>query len=171
MAAIVVTQQVPVVMVQRKASVKPKHPSLPQMTLTAVETLEKIEKKGVTRQAIAKYIEATYFVNADLIKKLSKTLNAYLESGELKKVGKTQAPGANGRFKLNDKKPAASKAAAKVPTPKKAKAVALPKAPKTKASPKPKVAAKSEAVAKIMKANGAARGRGRPAKANIPSEN
>jgi len=165
-----------------KTETKPKLPTLSQMILKAVETLEQNEKKGVTRQSIAKYITATYLVNADVIKKLSKGLNTSLESGIIRKMGKNGPVGANGRFKTNPTKSPSAKAAApraprvpKVPkaapkVPKAPKVLALPKVSKPKASPKPKPQVAAAAASTPVKATVVA-GRGRPAKKSAPSKN
>jgi hypothetical protein len=131
------------------------HPSYQDMIKKAVETLK--ERNGSSRQAIQKYIQATFKTCDDKVSQahLKLALKRGVESGFLKRVKGT---GASGSFRLNAitkpaavKKPAVKKAAAakpKVAGEKKVKA-AKPKSVKAKTAVKPKkTVAEKKATAK-----------------------
>ena len=112
------------------------HPKYIDMIVAAVTALK--ERNGSSRQAIAKYIKATYKVadNADV--HIKQALKRGVVSGAL---SQPKGAGASGSFKVvpkkvaaPKKKPAAKKPAAKKPAAKKAAA--------KKSTPKKKTAAK-----------------------------
>lgn len=75
---------------------KPSSPTLPAMILEAVGELN--EKRGSSRQAILKYINTNYDVDAsDVAKRISRFIMIHVEKGELKQ---SRGTGAAGSFKL-----------------------------------------------------------------------
>jgi len=168
----------------KKKAAKPKkpasHPKFSEMIKAAITNLK--EKKGSSRQAIAKYILANYSVDGKVVTVfLGKNLKSGVTKGTLKQ---SKGTGASGSFKLADKavkpkvkkavKPKAKKPAAKKPkatkkpagekkakkpkakkpkSPKKAKS---PKPKKAKTTPKKKPAAKPKAAKKVTKPKKAA---------------
>ena len=107
------------------------HPKYAEMISAAVGALK--ERKGSSRQAILKYINANYKVGEGASTHVKLALKRGVAGGTLKQV---KGSGASGSFKLPDKK----KAVAKKPAAKKA-------APKKKATPKKKVVAKAKPAA------------------------
>ena len=136
--------------VAKKQATKPEHPTYKEMVVAAVAALK--ERKGSSRQAIAKYIKGNYKVNDSCDLFVKSTLVKGVASGALVQAS---GKGASGSFKLvkvekkaapKKKKPAAKKAPAKkvakkAASPKKAKKPAK-KAAKKAAFPK-KAAKKS----------------------------
>lgn len=129
----------------------PEHPKYVDMVAAAIAALK--ERKGSSRQAILKYINANYQVNEAIANtNVKKALKSAVASGLLKQPKGT---GASGSFKLGEKpkvvkkvvkKPAAKKPAAKKATPKKVKKPAAKKAtPKKTKKPTPKKAKKPAA--------------------------
>lgn len=141
------------------------HPKFIEMVTAAVSSLK--ERKGSSRQAIAKYIKANYKVGDNADSHLKLALKRGVINGTLKQ---TKGTGASGSFKVAEKpkvpkkkkavaakkvaakKPAAKKAAKK-PAAKKAKKPAAKKAAAKKpaakkATPKKKAAPKKKATPK-----------------------
>ena len=107
----------------KKPAVKPSHPPYAEMTVKAIEELK--ERKGASRAAIKKYIEANYKVEmkAFLVNKALKKLTedgklAVSDNGARWKIKKAEKPVAAKKTaakKASPKKPAAKKVAAKKP--------------------------------------------------------
>lgn len=115
------------------ASKKPAdHPKYIEMIVAAINALK--ERKGSSRQAIQKYITATYKVSDGAGQHIKMALKRGVESKELTQ---TKGTGASGSFKVTA-------------TVKKVKKVAAPKKPAAK-KPVKKVAAKKPAVKKSAK--------------------
>ena len=134
------------------------HPKYAEMIAAAIGALK--ERKGSSRQAILKYINANFKVGDNAANALKLALKRNVANGFLKQVKGT---GASGSFKLGDKpkvakkvvkkrKTAAKKPAAKKAAPKKkpAKKSAAKKSAAKKATPK-KPAGGSKAKAKAKK--------------------
>lgn len=139
---------------KKAAAKKPAdHPKYSEMIAAAIGALK--ERTGSSRQAITKYIQATYKVGESAGTHVKQALKKGVASGALKQVKGT---GASGSFKLAEKpkvvkkKPAAKKPAAKKPAAKKAaaKKPAAKKAVKAK-KPAKKVVKKKPAAAKKAK--------------------
>lgn len=119
------------------------HPTYNAMIVAAITALN--DRKGSSRQAIAKYVVANYKVDAKAASsRLRVTFRRALEKGELVQV--------KGSFKLkgDEKKPKVAKNPAAKPSPKK-KAAAAPKKAAKKSAPKKAVAQKPKAVAVAKK--------------------
>ena len=121
------------------------HPKYSEMIAAAVVALK--DRKGSSRQAIAKYIKANYKVKDGSDTHIKLALRKGVVSGALKQV---KGAGASGSFKLAEKvktpkakkakKPAAKKTPKKVKkTPKKAPKKKVAKSPKKAAKKKPAV--------------------------------
>lgn len=137
-----------------KAKKPADHPKYVEMIAAAIGSLK--ERKGSSRQAILKYIQANYKVGDGASTHVKLALKRGVASAALKQV---KGAGASGSFKLPDKaKPAPKKkAVAKKPSAKKAKKPAAKKAkkpaakkatPKKKAAPKKKKATPKKVAAK-----------------------
>lgn len=135
----------------KKAAAKPAdHPKYSEMILAAMKALSG-GRKGTSKMAVVKYVQANYKVNANCLTFIRNGLKRLVETKQLVQVSGT---GATGSFKLpkpaaapkkataTTKKPAAKTAAVKKPAAKKSAA---------KASPKKKPAAKKPAVKKPVK--------------------
>ena len=144
----------------KKTAAKPTHPIYAVMVLQAVGELK--ERKGCTRSAVKKYIEANFKVE----------MKAFLVNKALKKLtedGKITVSDNGHRWKLQQaakpvdkKKPAVKKASPKKPVAKKAATAKKPTA--KKASPKKVVAKKPAAKKQPAKASPVKKA-GRPKKA------
>ena len=129
----------------KKAAAKPKkpatHPKYNEMIQSALASLK--ERKGSSRQAVLKYINANYKVgdNATSVNAhLKMALKAGVKSGAIKQ---SKGTGASGSFKLGEVQKVAKKAAKpKAAKPKKAKT------PTKKAKPAKKTAAAKKPAAK-----------------------
>lgn len=139
---------------KKKAAAKPKkpadHPKYIDMIVSAIKALK--ERKGASRQAIVKYVQANNKVGNDTAKvntRVKVALRNGVKSGALKQ---TKGVGAQGRFSLGEKKAAAKKppAAKKPKSPAKKPKVKKPKAAKKPAAKKPKKAS-SPKKAKVAK--------------------
>lgn len=138
-----------------KAKKPADHPKYVEMIAAAIGSLK--ERKGSSRQAILKYIQANYKVGDGASTHVKLALKRGVASAALKQV---KGAGASGSFKLPDKVKAApkKKAVAKKPSAKKAKKPAAKKAkkpaakkavtPKKKAAPKKKKATPKKVAAK-----------------------
>ena len=122
---------------ETSAKPKPTHPKFSDMIAEGIKKLN--ERSGSSRQALAKFIIATYSLDEKMVNKHVKlALNAGIKANTLKQVS---GNGASGSFKLGEAAKEAEKLAAK-----KAKAAAKPKKevkPKVVKKPidsKPKVA-------------------------------
>lgn len=123
------------------------HPKYMDMVVEAIATLK--ERKGSSRQAIVKYIEANFNVPKEKCNThIKMALRRGVENGKLKQ---TKGVGAAGSFRVAEKpkaakKPAAKKPAAKRPAAKKAttkkSTPAKKKSAAKKTTPKKKPAAK-----------------------------
>ena len=128
---------------KKPAPKKPaEHPTYKEMIVAAIGSLK--ERKGSSRQAIGKYIQANYKVGDLVGKHLKSGLKRALAAGVIKQA---TGKGASGSFKLVDKKaepkkPKKKKVAAKRPAAKKAK---KPAAAKKAKKPAPKKAKKPAA--------------------------
>merc|ERR1712183_929352 len=125
------------------------HPTYKVMTIAAVTALK--SRKGVSSQAMCKYLEANYKVKDGFKTHFKVALKKLVADGS---VVRMSGAGANGSFKLGKveapkkvKKPAPKKAAAKKPAKKSAAKKPAKKAAKKpavkKAAPKKKVAKKA----------------------------
>jgi histone H1/5 len=138
-----------------KKATKPKkaasHPKYSEMITAAVGALK--ERGGSSRQAILKYIQANFKVQANPAANshLKLALKAGIKNGTLKQ---SKGTGASGSFKLGEVKKAAKKAT----KPKAAK-------PKKAKTPKKKVAAKKPAAKKTPTKKAAAKKTAKPKKA------
>ena len=131
----------------KKPASKPSHPPYSEMAVKAIEELK--ERKGASRAAIKKYIEANYKVEmkAFLVNKALKKLTedgklAVSDNGARWKIKKAEKPVAAKKpaaKKASPKKPAAKKAVAKKPT----KVVKKTTVKKPAAKPTSKAPAKS----------------------------
>ncbi|MPC54164.1 Histone H5 [Portunus trituberculatus] len=139
----------------KKAPAKPTHPAYAVMIAEAIKALA--ERTGSSRQAILKYIVATYTVGDEKKAgvRLKLALKKQVQAGALKQV---KGAGASGSFKLAKdeakpaaKKPAAKKAAAKKPAAKKPAAKKVAKKPAAKKPAAKKAAAKKTPVKKATK--------------------
>ena len=102
---------------KKAAAKKPAdHPKYVEMIVAAIGALK--ERKGSSRQAIVKYLQANYKVSDAANTHVKLALKRGVVAGDLKQVKGT---GASGSFKLTDKKPAkkVKTAAAKKPAAKK----------------------------------------------------
>ena len=141
------------VVAKKPAAVKKpaEHPKYIEMITTAITTLK--ERKGSSRQAIAKFIKANNKVGDNCTTHIRLALKRGVTGGVLTQVKGT---GASGSFKVTEKpkvkKPVAKKAAAKKPAAKKVvkKPVAKKSTPKKAVKKTPKKAAKKPA-AKVVK--------------------
>ena len=146
---------------KKSAPKKPaEHPKYIEMITAAITALK--DRKGSSRQAIAKYIKANYKVGDGAETHLKMALKRGVASGALKQV---KGAGASGSFKVAEKpkapkkkpaakkpaakKPAAKKPAAKKSTPKKSAKKSTPKKAKKPAAKKP--AAKKAAKKPVAK--------------------
>merc|ERR1712096_226668 len=115
--------------VKKPASAKPAdHPTYKVMTIAAVTALK--SRKGVSSQAMCKYLEANYKVKDGFKTHFKMALKKLVANGT---VVQMSGAGANGSFKLGKvevpkkvKKPAPKKAASKKAAPKKAAAAKKP---------------------------------------------
>merc|ERR1712096_559879 len=138
---------------KRPASAKPAdHPTYKVMTIAACTALK--SRKGVSSQAMCKYLEANYKVKDGFKTHFKVALKKLVADGT---VVRMSGAGANGSFKLGKveapkkvKKPAPKKAAAKKPAKKAATKKSAAKKPAKKAAKKPAVkkAAPKKKVAK-----------------------
>merc|ERR1712183_868291 len=139
---------------KKPASAKPAdHPTYKVMTIAACTALK--SRKGVSSQAMCKYLEANYKVKDGFKTHFKMALKKLVANGT---VVQMSGAGANGSFKLGKvevpkkvKKPAPKKAASKKAAPKKAAAKKpAAKKPAKKAAKKPaaKKAAPKKKVAK-----------------------
>jgi len=138
-----------------KKVAKPKpaeHPKYADMCIGAIAALK--ERKGSSRQAILKYIEANNKVSEGANRHLKAALKRCVACGSIKQV---KGVGASGSFKLGEKpkakakKPKAKKPKkpkSKKPAAKKAKKPAAKKLKKKPAAKKPAVKAKPVAAKK-----------------------
>ena len=103
---------------ETSAKPKPTHPKFSDMIAEGIKKLN--ERSGSSRQALAKFIIATYSLDEKMVNKHVKlALNAGIKANTLKQVS---GNGASGSFKLGEAAKEAEKLAAK-----KAKAAAKPK--------------------------------------------
>merc|ERR1712183_396178 len=138
---------------KKTTSAKPAdHPTYKVMTIAAVTALK--SRKGVSSQAMCKYLEANYKVKDGFKTHFKVALKKLVADGT---VVRMSGAGANGSFKLGKvevpkkvKKPAPKKAAAKKPAKKAATKKSAAKKPAKKAAKKPaaKKAAPKKKVAK-----------------------
>lgn len=144
---------------KKSAPKKPaEHPKYIEMIVAAVGALK--ERKGSSRQAILKYIQANYKVTDGANVHVKLALKRGVASGALVQAKGT---GASGSFKLPvakkvkvakkpaAKKPAAKKAVAKKSTPKKKAAAKKSTPKKAKKAVKPKSSAKKASAKKAKK--------------------
>lgn len=117
------------------------HPTYKEMVVAAIGSLK--EKKGSSRQAILKYIEANYKVSENVRNHLNRALTRSVKSGVL---SQPKGTGASGSFKVVVK---AKNTVAKKPVAKKAKKAKKVKKAKKSAAKKP--AAKKPAAKKAKK--------------------
>ncbi|GIY46662.1 histone H1 [Caerostris extrusa] len=127
----------------KKPKVVPSHPKVSEMVNAAISTLK--ERGGSSVQAIKKYINATYKVDAE---KLSPFIKKYLKTSVVNGgLVQTKGKGASGSFRIGsasasgkEKKTAPKKAAVKKAVKPKKEKVSTPKKVTTKkaATPKPK---------------------------------
>jgi len=137
---------------QKKSTVPKKpaqHPPYGEMIKAAVVALK--DRKGSSRQAIAKYIATNYKVGDNCNRQVRLQLNNLVKNNALSQASGT---GANGRFKINKvtEEAKAKKAAAQAK--KKAAAATKKKTaakPKKASSPKKKTGAKKTTVKKQTK--------------------
>ena len=135
---------------------KPSHPPYAEMAVKAIEELK--ERKGVSRAAIKKYIEANYKVEmkAHLVNKALKKMTedgklAVSDNGARWKIKKAEKPAAAKKpaaKKASPKKPAAKKVAAKKPVKKVVKKPAAKKPAAKKPAAKKAPAKKAGKVVK-----------------------
>lgn len=150
-------KKAPAKKVTKKAPKPADHPKYADMIEAAVASLK--DRKGSSRQAISKYIQANYKVADNSSVHVKTALKRGVASGTLVQVKGT---GASGSFKLaskaaakTEKKPAAKKPAAKKPAAKKPakktpkKAAKKPVAAKKSAKKTPKKAAKKSTPKKM----------------------
>ena len=133
----------------KKPAAPKAHPAFGDMVLAAVAAIK--ERKGSSASAIKKYILANYKVDEKKVNTFVKTtLKRLVVKGDLKQV---KGAGANGSFKLAEKKVIKAKkpAAKKVKKPVAKKATKSPKKPAAKKAAVKKPAAK-KAPAKPKKA-------------------
>lgn len=126
---------------KKPAAKKPAdHPKYVEMIEAAIGSLK--ERKGSSRQAILKYVQANYKVGDGASTHVKLALKRGVASSALKQIKGT---GASGSFKLAEKvkKAPAKKAAAKKPAAKKAKKPAAKSKVKKAATPKKKAAKKT----------------------------
>ncbi len=137
-------------MPEKKAAPKKvaEHPTYAVMISAAVASLK--DRKGSSKQAIAKYICANYKVGTTYNVHLKMALKRGVESGALVQ---TKGTGASGSFKIAKVEKEAKKPAAKKPAAKKAAPKAAAKKSPKKAAKKPvvKKAATKKAPAKVAK--------------------
>ena len=120
------------------------HPKYVEMIQAAIAALK--ERKGSSRQAILKYINANYKVGDSAATHLKAALRRAVAAGTLKQV---KGAGASGSFKLADKVKAEKKKPVKRKAPaKKAKKAPAAKKVKKAAAKKPKKAAAKKPAAK-----------------------
>ena len=120
------------------------HPTYQVMVQESIKALK--ERKGASRQALKKYIEANYQCE---VKNFH--LNSALKKLTEEKVLEQSETGQRWKFKKAEAKPAAKKPAAKKAPAKKAAKSAAKKAPAKKAAKPAKKAAKKPAVKKAKK--------------------
>ena len=120
------------------------HPTYQVMVQESIKALK--ERKGASRQALKKYIEANYQCE---VKNFH--LNSALKKLTEDKVLEQSETGQRWKFKKAEAKPAAKKPAAKKAPAKKAAKSAAKKAPAKKAAKPAKKAAKKPAVKKAKK--------------------
>lgn len=130
-----------------KTKAKADHPTYHHMVVKALGELA--EKKGSSKIAIGKYVNANFDVKPNYNVRVKTALKKLLEIGT---IVQSKGSGCTGSFKLADKKKAPKKAEKKVKKATKAK-----KSPTKKPLPKPKVAKSPK--------KAAVKGRGRPKKA------
>ena len=126
----------------KKAAAKPSHPTYQVMVQEAVKALK--ERKGASRQAIKKYIQSEYKLEAVKPLFFNQSLKKLTEAGTLEQ----SENGQRWKMKKEAPKPAAKKPAVKKPAAKKATAA---KKPATKKPVAKKVAAKKTAAKKSPK--------------------
>ena len=121
------------------------HPTYQVMVQESIKALK--ERKGASRQALKKYIEANYKCEVR-----NHNLNSALKKLTEEKVLEQSETGQRWKFKKAEAKPATKKPAAKKAPVKKAAKPAAKKAPAKKAAKKPaKKAAKKPAAKKAKK--------------------
>ena len=120
------------------------HPTYQVMVQESIKALK--ERKGASRQALKKYIEANYQCE---VKNFH--LNSALKKLTEDKVLEQSETGQRWKFKKAEAKPAAKKPAAKKAPAKKASKSVAKKAPAKKAAKPAKKAAKKPAVKKAKK--------------------
>ena len=121
------------------------HPTYQVMVQESIKALK--ERKGASRQAVKKYIEANYQCEVR-----NHNLNSALKKLTEEKVLEQSETGQRWKFKKAEAKPAAKKPAAKKAPVKKAAKPAAKKAPAKKKAAKPvKKAAKKPAAKKAKK--------------------
>ena len=127
--------------VQKRKTAPPAHPSYKDMIIAALTALK--DRKGISRQAIVKYVLANYKVGDNAGKLVNNGLKRGIASGTFELVKDNRA-----RFKLSE---ATKTAAVKKPAPKKAVAkkvaakIAKPKKPTAKTTKKTTKPAKKPA--------------------------
>ena len=120
------------------------HPTYQVMVQESIKALK--ERKGASRQALKKYIEANYQCE---VKNFH--LNSALKKLTEEKVLEQSETGQRWKFKKTEAKPAAKKPAAKKAPAKKAAKPAVKKAPAKKTAKPAKKAAKKPAAKKAKK--------------------
>ena len=120
------------------------HPTYQVMVQESIKALK--ERKGASRQALKKYIEANYKCEVR-----NHNLNSALKKLTEEKVLEQSETGQRWKFKKAEAKPAAKKPAAKKAPAKKAAKPAAKKAPAKKAAKPAKKAAKKPAAKKAKK--------------------
>ena len=120
------------------------HPTYQVMVQESIKALK--ERKGASRQALKKYIEANYKCEVR-----NHNLNSALKKLTEEKVLEQSETGQRWKFKKAEPKPAANKPAAKKAHAKKAAKPAAKKAPTKKAAKPAKKAAKKPAAKKAKK--------------------
>ena len=123
---------------------KATHPTYQVMVQESIKALK--ERKGASRQALKKYIEANYQCEVR-----NHNLNSALKKLTEEKVLEQSETGQRWKFKKAEAKPAAKKPAAKKAPAKKAAKPAAKKAPAKKAAKPAKKAAKKPAAKKANK--------------------
>ena len=128
---------------KKAAPKKPaEHPKYTEMIAAAITALK--DRKGSSRQAIAKYIKANYKVGDSSDSHMKLALKRGVAAGLLKQ---TKGTGASGSFKLAEKPKPPKKVKTTKKTPAKKSTVAKT-ATKKKATPKKKAAPKKKTAAK-----------------------
>lgn len=119
------------------------HPKYDDMISEAIKTLA--DRKGSSRQAVVKFINANYKVGEKAEVHIKQALKRGVSSGKFTQV---KGVGASGSFKLNkavqEKKPKKTKKPAKPKTPAKKPAAKKPAAKKSAKKPSPKKSAEKK---------------------------